>query len=78
MKIKVHDPKIEIMSITRDKKNGNFTIESHADITVFSDKDGDSFQVDLGEKRYKITNSKGCLLVEKDGVVILKPGKIKK
>jgi hypothetical protein len=78
MIITIHNPKVELISVKRNKKKGDFTIESNADIAVSSDKDGDSFEVDLGEKRYKITNSKDCLLVEKDGVVILKPGKIKK
>jgi hypothetical protein len=75
MKVKVHDTKIEIMSVKRDKKRGDFTMESHAEVTLFSDKDGDYFWVDLGERRYRLVNSKGCLLVEEDGVVILKPKK---
>jgi hypothetical protein len=77
MKITMHDPKIEIMTVRRDKEKCNFTIESHGEITVLSDKEGDSFWVDLGERRYTIVNSNGCMLIEENGVIVFKSKKKK-
>lgn len=61
MKLTVYNPKTEIMSIKREKEKNEFSIETDADVTVYSSKDGDFFWVDMGEKRYKIENSNGCL-----------------
>jgi hypothetical protein len=65
MKVKIHDPNIEIRVVNGDKENGDFNIESHGEITVSSDVDGDLFLFNCCGKLWKIINDDGCVQLER-------------
>jgi hypothetical protein len=62
MKVRVHDPGIEIMSVKRDKKKGDFIVESHADVSVLAEA-GELVRFEIDGLDYKIKNDNGDLVV---------------